>query len=100
MVFFYVCGSEAVRQQERHVGKEGGREVCGVWWWWAVAQQLLYLFSSPPFSAPSLSPLTLLSGRYLSVIPGMLEITIASSLIQGLSPLTGKVLTPLCTSLP
>lgn len=49
---------------------------------------------------PFLSPLTLPSGRYRSVIPGMLEITIASPLIQGLSPLTGTALTLPCTSLP
>lgn len=60
------------------------------------AQQLLYSTSSslPSLLAPSLSPLNLPSGRYLCVIPGMLEITIISLLIQGLAPLTGTALTP------
>lgn len=73
-MFFPMCGE--AKQSGSKKGKEGTRRA--VVFKGVVAYQLLYLLCSFPFSALSLKPLTLPSGRYRSVIPGMLEITIAS----------------------
>lgn len=99
MFFFSMCGE--ARQSGSKKGMEGSKEGGGGGGGGSCSTTPVPLLL-PSFSAPSLSPLTLPSGRYLSVIPGMLEITIASPLIQGLSlsPLTGAALTPLCTSPP
>lgn len=91
-------GSQAVRKAGRE-GKKGGVVVGVCVWGGGLAQQLLY--SSPPSLTRPFSKPPNPAIRQISLChPWNAGDNYRLSVIQGLSPLTVTVLTPLCTSLP